>query len=614
MPNSISYYCVGFTWHGHEPENQLSRFLKEGIWESGYEDKYLNRVKSVTIGSRIAAKTTYTRKSSGKIISILKIHAVGTVTRNPGDGQTLKVRWDKSFKPFELENRGAYRSTISRINNADTIRAIFGVEILKEGEIPFYNRDKIKREGFLYPCFVLYKDPWDDFNYKTQYRVEYMQEEGVSLNIGLAKFLDSASDSGELPESFVGLDEDYCSLGQSNSFYSNLRKLDPKVAAYYVDAVNDIAINKGLETWQYSEGYTTSLIRSSEAKKALSEGSRVFHGISADNTFKFTFSTLIGSAEEEQSIEFDFSKKEELPFRIKVLIGKNGVGKTHYISKLASTLSGLEKEGNFTPQHIPPFSRVIAISYSLFDRFPRPKQSKTFSYYYCGFQGGKGLLTDNQINTRLKKSFDVLSSTGRSGLYAKHLSKILSEAVPNQIFDEDWIEVKPNGHIILEEEGISKFSSGQILIILVLAEMVAYITEESLLIIDELETHLHPNSISLFLNVINKILERFNSYAIIATHSSQVIQEVPAKDIIVLERFGDIPGSRKLDIETFGNNLDAITDRVFHATDHDEFYREFLSKLVKDFDYETVLRIFKDHSLPLPLNAKIYLQSLYAES
>ena len=73
MAKNIQYYCLGFTWGGSEPENQLPRFIDEGIWENGFEDKYLERVNSVKVGSRIAAKTTYTRKEDDETISILAI-------------------------------------------------------------------------------------------------------------------------------------------------------------------------------------------------------------------------------------------------------------------------------------------------------------------------------------------------------------------------------------------------------------------------------------------------------------------------------------------------------------------------------------------------------------
>jgi hypothetical protein len=119
------YYCVGFHWNSQNPTNQLPRFLKENIWENGYDNKFLGTVNNVPIGSRLAAKTSYTRKENGKVISVLEVHAIGTVTNNHKDGQTLDVIWEKDFKPFTLDGRGAYRSTISQVNNPDNVKLIF---------------------------------------------------------------------------------------------------------------------------------------------------------------------------------------------------------------------------------------------------------------------------------------------------------------------------------------------------------------------------------------------------------------------------------------------------------------------------------------------------------
>ncbi|MDB5117019.1 MAG: hypothetical protein JWQ79_2511 [Mucilaginibacter sp.] len=124
--SDTKYYCVGFYWWGSNPENQLPRFLKEGIWANGFDDKYLTKVKSIPVGSKLAAKTTYTRKVNGKNTSVLEVHCIGTVTDNPQDGRILKVNWDKSFKPFTLDGRGAYRSTISQVNHPENIEYIFG--------------------------------------------------------------------------------------------------------------------------------------------------------------------------------------------------------------------------------------------------------------------------------------------------------------------------------------------------------------------------------------------------------------------------------------------------------------------------------------------------------
>ena len=55
-----SYWFVGASYGG--TEDQTSRFLDEGIWENGYDDKYLDLVRSMQPGDRIAIKSSFTRK------------------------------------------------------------------------------------------------------------------------------------------------------------------------------------------------------------------------------------------------------------------------------------------------------------------------------------------------------------------------------------------------------------------------------------------------------------------------------------------------------------------------------------------------------------------------
>ena len=86
-------------FHGKHGD-QIERFLKEGIWENGYKDKYLDQVRSIAPGDRIAIKATYTRRSDlpfdnpfGKIVPTMKIKAIGMVKKNLGDGRRVIVDW-----------------------------------------------------------------------------------------------------------------------------------------------------------------------------------------------------------------------------------------------------------------------------------------------------------------------------------------------------------------------------------------------------------------------------------------------------------------------------------------------------------------------------------------
>ena len=90
-------WFMGAIYNGRD--DQTPRFLAEGCWENGYKDKYIDDVKSILPGDRIAIKATYTRKKDlpfdnrGQPVSVMAIKATGTVEKNMGDGRHLKVAW-----------------------------------------------------------------------------------------------------------------------------------------------------------------------------------------------------------------------------------------------------------------------------------------------------------------------------------------------------------------------------------------------------------------------------------------------------------------------------------------------------------------------------------------
>ena len=95
-----SNWFVGATYYG--TEDQTQRFLHEGIWENGYDDKYRDQVRSMRAGDRIAIKSSYTRKhdlefeNRGNSVSVMAIKAVGRITENLNDGKHVRVNWTRS--------------------------------------------------------------------------------------------------------------------------------------------------------------------------------------------------------------------------------------------------------------------------------------------------------------------------------------------------------------------------------------------------------------------------------------------------------------------------------------------------------------------------------------
>ncbi len=85
-----------------EDEDKTDEFISKGIWENGYDDKYIDIVKDIKVGDLIAIKTSYTRKNDlpfdnkDNTISVMCIKAIGKVTKNYNDGKKIEVDWDDS--------------------------------------------------------------------------------------------------------------------------------------------------------------------------------------------------------------------------------------------------------------------------------------------------------------------------------------------------------------------------------------------------------------------------------------------------------------------------------------------------------------------------------------
>ncbi len=111
-------WFVGASYGG--TDDQLPRFLSEGIWENGYEDKHLDVVRSMRPGDRIAVKSSYTRKHGlpfecrGQAVSVMAIKAIGTITENLNDGQRVKVDWTK-VEPVREWYFYTHRGTVWRV-------------------------------------------------------------------------------------------------------------------------------------------------------------------------------------------------------------------------------------------------------------------------------------------------------------------------------------------------------------------------------------------------------------------------------------------------------------------------------------------------------------------
>lgn len=130
-------------------------------------------------------------------------------------------------------------------------------------------------------------------------------------------------------------------------------------------------------------------------------------------------------------------------------------------------------------------------------------------------------------------------------------------------------------------------SSGQQTFVDLVINILSLIKLNSLILIDEPENTLHPNLEVDFMRILQSILNDFDSFAIIATHSATIVREVPSEFVHVI-KLNELsqPVINPPSIKTFGADIGTITNYIFDDIFKDEkpFENWFLEEKVK---YET---------------------------
>jgi len=456
------------------------------------------------------------------------------------------------------------------------------------------------------PCFRVERDTWDDFGFCTLFHLTYYSGDRQPALVGQTKIMQGSANETTLDKVFENLGDSFCSLGQDVEFYERIREFFPDNWRQVLDPLNDVAANPGLlDRFEGERAFRTSLLRFSEASKALAQGLKILDGRDYKEPFHFTYSCQLGTSTLPHKVEFRFDKNSSLPFRIVALVGKNGTGKTQYLASLASDLSGQKRvtsnSGTFSPSR-PPFGKVIAIAYSAFDQFARPSSTRTFSYHYCGLHNDKGLMPHTRMVDRFLESVKRVRELDRVSEWSAFVSTAVD---PSRL--ELLAEMVISGRV--DRDAVKYRSSGETILLYVLTEIMANIRDESLLLFDEPEMHLHPNATASLIRGIDRILSKYDSYAILATHSPIILQEIPSDSVLVFARQGDVPMIRMLDIESFGENLSTLTEHVFETIEIKANFKEVLKRLAQEHSYGTVLGMFRGR---LSFNAKMFLKAQYS--
>lgn len=487
-----------------------------------------------------------------------------------------------------------------------------------------------------FPCLLLvFDDGWDDYSQHTLFDVFYYQNENKGHHIGKTKIIVKRALLGEdwdfnqhlfiseyLPDVIEELSIDYCSLGQSEEYYKNLRDhiKDQEKLMSLLWAIKDVAAFPTLQDLFENEPlWNNSLLRTNTAELLVRIGRLLILNQPTDNrqVFTYKFKPKYGEADTEVSnIVFDFDDDCLIPRRIFALIGKNGCGKTQLLSSIPQNLKF--RNPNSFDGNIPSFSKIIAVSNSYYDTFEIPKQSAEFNYIYCGLSK----YDEDQVNERipLKKqelTSSIISNCGvikERGLMTDFIDVLKCIFEGKDIYEyakeDEKGKLEFNADIL--NNVLKSMSSGELSLFYIFSTIVRHIRLESLILFDEPENHLHPNAISKEISAIYSLLEKFKSYAIIATHSPLIISEIRADNVYLLEKEDTLCRIRKIGIESLGANLSSVTDYVFNNNSVPEHYRQMISRLKReDYSYQEIVEALQSGNLPLNLPLSMYLNALF---
>lgn len=479
-----------------------------------------------------------------------------------------------------------------------------------------------------YPAFILVADGWDDFGVESTFDLFYYTDTVNISHIGSVKIIHKTEmtpsemesnrykSKNYLPDKFEVLSNEFCSLGQRQEYYSKIKRLFPLNYKSIFWALQDCAIFSEIEDNYLNHNQFHSLIRENEVEQLLRQEKYIIEGQNVNYRYHFSYNfTPKYTTNDTISIDFKFDKEGLLANRIYAVIGENGVGKTQLITTLPLDIANKKNE-LFSP-HIPIFSKIIAVSNSFYDNFTIPKPTASFNYVYCGLsklvKGEKEILTPLALKQRLHKACKAIQKKERIKSLKKILNNILSEDIIDELFK---IEIKEDTEIITFQYDnlapiCNKISSGQSTLIYVFCDIVSNIRYDSLLLFDEPETHLHPNAITALITAIYELLEEYQSYSIISTHSPLIIRELLSRSVYIMERNANYPSIKKIGLESFGENLTTLTEEIFGNKEVPKFYKKKINELVhEDYSYDEIAKLLRTNNIPLSLNLTIFIKNL----
>jgi hypothetical protein len=430
--------------------------------------------------------------------------------------------------------------------------------------------------------------------------------------------MQESQDRPNIPESFESLNESFFSIGQDDSYYEGLNALGDFIRDQILNGLRDLALNPAMLDRVMSELVTVkSLFRNVNPQTVRGRFRRLARGDARLTSYKFAYETPTESRPSSSPLvlSFEVEPESEPPTNIHVLIGRNGVGKTHHLTTMTRALVTPDQpvadvglfRADESNEDIGLFANLISVTFSAFDPFgslPLPKsQAVGMRYSYIGLKqpnerGDAWSLTPKDIAGLTKEFVSSVRACRKGGRVIRwHRALEMLEGDP--MFKETDVTALADGEYDEEwqERGetlFNRLSSGHKIVLLTITRLVEDVVERTLVLLDEPEAHLHPPLLSAFIRSLSDLLIQQNGMAIIATHSPVVLQEVPKSCVWKLRRSGSVSKAERPEAETFGENVGILTREVFGLeVTKSGFHRMLQEAVDEEDDYEKVTQRFK---------------------
>lgn len=470
----------------------------------------------------------------------------------------------------------------------------------------------------------LLEDNWDDwFSFSTMYTLNVRDATGVEHHIGSVKIgqfgMREDQRRPDLEPSFDKLSEEFFSIGQDDTYYELLNKLGAELRDKVLIGLRDMALDTTLLEAALKENVTSvSLLRSVTRSTVQGQYARLARGGARLSRYDFSYSgpSMVESESPPIQLTFVVEPQSMPPSNIHILIGRNGVGKTHLLHNMSRSLvnhrASPEEFGMFeageSDKAIDLFASLVSVTFSAFDRFEPLENQRDSSggvpYTYVGLKRFGS--TSERIPSNPKSPETLSREFGESVQVCRSQSarlnrwrRALETLEADPIFKaadvaslaknpSDGDEIKSSAPVLF-----NNLSSGHKIVLLTITSLVETVEERTLVLLDEPEAHLHPPLLSAFVRALSDLLIDRNGVAIIATHSPVILQEVPSDCVWKIRRDGRIAQAERPTIETFGENVGVLTREVFGLEVTDAGFHQLLRDAVrKEESFESIVAKF----------------------